>query len=68
MRFQFDWPERRPGEYTLTLGAGEGSDAMHHVVQCWAQNIHVLASNNREKPVHAIFNNAVAGFAIVRRE
>ena len=64
VRFQFDWPEIRPGEYTLTLGAGEGSDAMHHVVQCWAQNVHVLESNNREKPVHAIFNNAIEEFSI----
>lgn len=67
VRFQFDWPEIRPGEYTLTLGAGEGADAMHHVVQCWAQNVHVLESSNREKPVHAVFNNAIEGFSLMRR-
>jgi hypothetical protein len=60
--FEFTWPEVQPGDYFLTLGAGEGSDPIRHRIQCWAHNIHLFSAISPGKPVHCLFNNPLRGF------
>lgn len=61
--FEFTWPEVQPGDYFLTLGAGEGRDPLRHRIQCWAHNIHLLTAISPGKPVHCMFNNPLRNFA-----
>ncbi|MFG0314120.1 MAG: Wzt carbohydrate-binding domain-containing protein, partial [Phycisphaerales bacterium] len=59
LRLEFTWPEVKPGEYTLTLGAGEGDNPKEHVVQCWAQNVFAINAISPSRPVHCLFNNPI---------
>ena len=52
----FKWPNIAPGEYSLTLGVGNGHDAMQHVIECWAHSVFSF-KNLSDKPVHGIFTN-----------
>ena len=52
---EIEWPVLAPGRYALTLGLGNGANAMLHEVECWAHNILVLDSSSRV-PVHGVFN------------
>ncbi len=61
--FEFLWPQVQPGEYFLTLGVGEGSDAIRHRIQCWAHNIHLFNAISPEIPIHSLFNNALRSFS-----
>ncbi|OPZ14209.1 MAG: Teichoic acids export ATP-binding protein TagH [candidate division BRC1 bacterium ADurb.BinA364] len=64
VRFDFRWPEAQPGEYTVTLGIGEGSNPLGHVIQCWAHNVASLRAVSPLKPVHCLFNNPLTDFSI----
>jgi hypothetical protein len=57
---EFCWPEIQPGEYTLTLGVGEGDHPLHHVIQCWAHNVVKLAAVSPNRVVHCLFNNPIS--------
>lgn len=59
-RLEFDWPALKPQPYTLTLGIGEGADAHHHVVQCWAHDAFQILGLDPEKTVHGLFGSNLA--------
>lgn len=59
LRLTFKWPEVKPGEYTLTLGVGEGDNPKEHVIQCWAQNVFAINAVSPTLPVHCLFNNPI---------
>lgn len=52
------WPEVHENDYFITLGIGEGSHEMQHVIQCWAHNI-IQVKNITLSSVHGIFNNKI---------
>lgn len=60
----FIWPEVQKGDYFLTLGVGEGSDAMHHIIQCWAHNILALECSPLKIEVHGLFNNYLSSVSL----
>ncbi len=60
VRLEFVWPEIQPGEYTLTVGVGEGTDPLRHVVQCWAHNVVKLSAISPGRVIHCIFNNPIS--------
>ena len=57
---EFSWPEVHPGEYTITVGVGEGRHPLQHVIQCWAHNVVALQAISPERIVHCIFNNPIS--------
>lgn len=57
--FAIVWPEIRPDEYTVTVGIGEGSDALHHDIQVWGHNVLRLTSTAPGKIVHCLFNRKI---------
>ncbi len=59
---EFDWPALKPQPYTLTLGIGEGRDAHHHVVQCWAHDCFQILGQDPEKTIHGLFGSGLAAF------
>jgi ABC-type polysaccharide/polyol phosphate transport system ATPase subunit len=61
-RFSFTWPEVLPGDYTLTLGVGEGWMKADHNVQCWANHAAVITCVT-ESMVHGVFNNPLSEFS-----
>lgn len=63
VRFEFVWPEIQPGEYTITVGIGEGTDPLRHVVQCWAHNVVKLGAISPGRVIHCIFNNPMSKLA-----
>lgn len=62
VRFSFTWPEVLPGDYTLTLGVGEGWMKAEHNVQCWANHVAVITSVT-DGMVHGVFNNPLGQFS-----
>ncbi|MBU0640851.1 MAG: Wzt carbohydrate-binding domain-containing protein, partial [Planctomycetes bacterium] len=68
VRFEFDWPEIQPGEYTITLGVGEGNDALSHVIQCWAHNAVAVSAISPDKVVHCLFNNPILDLEVAAVE
>lgn len=65
VRFEFVWPEIQPGEYTITVGIGEGTDPLRHVVQCWAHNVAKLDAISPGRVIHCIFNNPMSKLDIM---
>ncbi len=63
--FRIVWPSVAPGEYTLTLGVGEGDTQDSQIIQDWAQNVVVLRAANRAS-VGSVFNNPFAAFSVSR--
>lgn len=61
----FVWPEIRADDYTVTLGVGEGTDPLNHVIQCWAHNIVRLSSISPGKVIHCLFNNPLETLEVV---
>ncbi|WP_315743434.1 MULTISPECIES: class I SAM-dependent methyltransferase [unclassified Bradyrhizobium] len=59
VRLEFVWPEIQPGDYTLTVGIGEGTDPLRHVVQCWAHSVVKLNAISPGRAIHGIFNNPI---------
>lgn len=56
VHLSFRWPDIASGEYSLTLGIGNGHDAMHHVVECWAHSVFSFKCTS-DHPAHGIFTN-----------
>lgn len=67
VKINFAWPEVKEGDYFLTLGVGEGSDEMTHIIQCWAHNVLHLTAFAR-KHMHGIINHTIDKFLLVERE
>jgi len=65
VEYSFLWPEVYPDEYTLTVGIGEGSDPLGHVIQCWAHNIVSFNAITNGEPIHGIFNNPVDSLQVI---
>jgi ABC-type polysaccharide/polyol phosphate transport system ATPase subunit len=68
VRFSFAWPEIQPGDYTITLGIGQGSHPLNHVIQCWAHNVKSFSAISPAKAVHCIFNNPITEFGVTSVE
>lgn len=60
----FKWPHIQENTYFLTLGLGEGSHEMQHIIQCWAHNIFEIR-NITTLPNHGLFNNPIEDFRVV---
>ncbi len=59
----FRWPAIRENDYFLTLGLGEGTHEMQHIIQCWAHNIFQF-QNISGMPDHGLFNQKIEQFRI----
>ncbi len=59
----FNWPEIQKNNYFLTLGLGEGTHELSHVIQCWAHNIFEF-SNVTNLPDHGLFNRRLSSYSI----
>ncbi|MFB5266678.1 ABC transporter ATP-binding protein [Paenibacillus enshidis] len=57
--FVFQWPEIKEGYYYITLGIGEGSHELQHVIQCWAHNVFEFSCVSPHKTIHCLFNNKI---------
>jgi teichoic acid transport system ATP-binding protein len=55
----FTWPEIKEGEYFITLGVGEGTHELQHVIQCWAHNIVMVEAISPRRTIHCLFNNPI---------
>jgi ABC-type polysaccharide/polyol phosphate transport system ATPase subunit len=55
----FSWPEIAPDNYLITLGIGQGTHPLHHVIQCWAHNALMVKSMSSKEAVHGIFTNPI---------
>jgi ABC-type sugar transport system ATPase subunit len=64
VEYSFVWPEVFPWEYTITVGIGEGTLPLGHVVQCWAHDIFSLSAVTPGKVVHGMFNNRLESIAV----
>jgi hypothetical protein len=64
IRLELKWPDIYPATYLITLGVGEGTHPLHHVIQCWAHNMLSLACVNSGNIIHALFNGPIHGFTI----
>lgn len=57
------WPEVEQGEYTITIGLGDGAHPLHHSIIAWVQGvIRVICVPRRS--VHGAFNNDLDGFDV----
>lgn len=66
LRMEIDWPYITPGEYTLTLGIGEGHHPFQHVIQCWAQDFHRLSAISPHYDIHAQVAHPLKTFSLHR--
>ena len=55
VELEFAWPEVKGGTYFLTLGLGEGTSELDHVVQCWAHNV-ATVQGLEARAMHGLFN------------
>ena len=60
----FTWPEIAPGDYFLTLGLGNGHEAMAHAIVCWAHNIFHFSAITPGKDIHGLFNGSLRNVSI----
>jgi ABC-type polysaccharide/polyol phosphate transport system ATPase subunit len=63
VRLVLEWPEVEPGEYTITIGMGDGMHPHHHQIVAWAQSVLKITSI-AERPVHGAFNNDLISVAL----
>jgi ABC-type polysaccharide/polyol phosphate transport system ATPase subunit len=56
IRLEFKWPEVEEGEYSVTLGLGNGLHPLHHDIIAWVQRALRLVCVPA-RPVHGSFNN-----------
>lgn len=61
---KFTWPKIQENTYFLTLGLGEGTHEMAHVIQCWAHNICELKGAS-SLPNHGLFNQKIDKYSVV---
>ena len=62
--YDFLWPEIYPDTYTMTVGIGEGTHPLTHLVQCWAHNIISFDAITPGVSVHGMFNNPLEQVSI----
>lgn len=62
VRLEYRWPPVYPGNYTMTVGVGEGTEPLAHVVQCWAHNVVSVAGISPSQAIHGRFLNPLKGF------
>lgn len=62
VRLEYHWPAVYPGNYTMTVGIGEGTQALSHVVQCWAHNVVAVSAISPDRAIHGRFLNPLCGF------
>ena len=67
VNFSFRWPEIAPGQYTITLGVGEGTDPLTHTIQAWAHNCYAVQAICPDTVVHCLFNNRLQNISYNRR-
>ncbi len=60
VQLYINWPDIYPADYTITLGVGEGTHPLYHVIQCWAHNVILIKALNPGKDVHGIFTNMIS--------
>lgn len=68
IRLEFEWPRLQPGSYTITFGCGEGTDPLHHVIQCWAHNVVAVTAISPDLPIHGVFTNPLRDFEVTPLE
>ena len=59
------WPEVAEGDYTATVGLGDGRHELHHKIVAWAQGVAVVTSIP-DRPVHGQFNGQLLRVSRVR--
>jgi len=59
----FVWPEVQQGEYTMTVGVGDGRHSLHHEIVAWVQSVIQFAVVPK-RDVHGLFNNDLTSFAL----
>ena len=59
------WPEVAEGDYTATVGLGDGRHELHHKIVAWVQGIAVVTSIP-DRPVHGQFNGQLLRVSRVR--
>lgn len=57
------WPEVQQGEYTMTIGVGDGRHSLHHEIVAWVQSALQFAVVPK-RDVHGLFNNDLTSFDI----
>lgn len=62
VKLEYHWPAVYPGNYTMTVGIGEGTQPLSHVVQCWAHNVVAVSGISPERAIHGRFLNPLCGF------
>lgn len=62
----FEWPEVAPGEYTLTVGLGDGLHSHFHQIVGWVQGVASMASIT-ERSIHGLFNNELTSLVVKAR-
>lgn len=62
VRLEYHWPAVYPGNYTMTVGIGEGTQPLSHVVQCWAHNVVAVSGISPDRAIHGRFLNPLCGF------
>ena len=55
LEMELVWPEVADGEYTVTIGLGDGNHQLHHKVVAWVQGVAAVTSIPN-RPVHGFFN------------
>lgn len=61
------WPEVDHGDYTVTLGLGDGDHPLHHDIIAWAQGVLRVVSAPK-RAVHGAFNNDIAAIELHLRQ
>jgi len=62
MSMGFLWPEVQQGEYTMTIGVGDGRHSLHHEIVAWVQSVLQFAVVPK-RDVHGLFNNDLTSFS-----
>jgi ABC-type polysaccharide/polyol phosphate transport system ATPase subunit len=60
-----EWPEVEQGDYTLTVGLGDGQHPLHHSIVAWAQGL-VRFICIPHRAVHGAFNNDLRSLTVRR--
>lgn len=63
LTLSFTWPEVEPGDYTVTIGLGDGRHPHHHRIIAWVQGVAAFSSIPT-RPVHGMWNNDIVALTI----
>jgi len=65
LEFEIEWPEVEQGDYTMTIGLGNGKHPLHHSIVGWVQGVaHFVCVPKRA--VHGMFNNDLRSLSVNR--